>query len=356
MIELDYSGSTLITLFLVIIIGFIGYLIFKYLKMPAPALTGSLVTNAIATSLGVVWAEIPVLIIVLLQSMIGMMMGVRFSKDRIKQIKKLAFPGLVVALWMVFVGLGLGYLISKTTNLDIGTALFGAVPGGMTEMSVLAIMYNLDVPKVVLFQFLRVVVIYFSVPLMASYVYRNAPDSKEQICKMNESIKSSENVEYNVVITLLVGIIAGYVAWKLNIPAGAIIGSLVAVGGLRSYGMRLKALPKQSIICTQVGLGAFLGLTFTPSVASTLIDMIGISIVFTFFTTINGFVLGYIMHRIFKWDLITSLLACASAGISQMSSIALEMDADAVVVSVIQTIRLIVIILILPPIIIHIMG
>jgi len=353
---MNINESAPITIVLIFIIGHIGYSVFKFIKIPAPALTGSLVANAIVTSLGVKWADVPILVIVFLQAMIGIMMGVRFSKDRIKQIKKLAFPGLLVALWMVVFGLFLGSFISKFTKLDIGTALFGAVPGGMTEMSVLAIMYKLDVPKVILFQFLRVVVIYFSVPLMASYAYKNAPKAKEQRLKKDGSIKNSGNDEYNVIVTLSMGLIAGYVAWKLNIPAGAIIGPLIVVGGLRSYGVRLKALPKQSIVFTQVGLGAFLGLTFTPSVASTLIEMVWISVIFTFFTTANGFALGYVMHRIFKWDLITSLLACASAGISQMSSIALEMDADAVVVSVIQTIRLIVIILILPPIIIHIIG
>ncbi|MGB4439313.1 MAG: AbrB family transcriptional regulator, partial [Sedimentibacter sp.] len=68
----------------------------------------------------------------------------------------------------------------------------------------------------------------------------------------------------------------------------------------------------------------------------------------------NGFILSYITHKLFKWDLTTSLLACAPAGISQMSSIALDMNADAVIVSIIQTIRLITIIVFLPPIILNI--
>jgi len=355
-INLNFSESVLITLFLVFLIGFIGYHIFRFFNMPASALTGSLVANAVVTSLGAKWADIPILVIVFLQAMIGIMMGARFSKDRIKQIKRLAFPGLLVALWMVVFGLLLGFFISKFTKLDIGTALFGAVPGGMTEMSVLAMMYNLDVPKVILFQFLRVVVIYFTVPIMASFFHKNTCNHNDITITKDFNKTIYDNKEHHIFLTLAMGVLSGYAFWKLKIPAGAIIGSLIVVGGLKSYGIKLKSLPKQCIVFTQIGLGAFLGLTFTPYVAQTLTDMLFISLIFTFITTANGFILGYAMHKLFKWDLITSLLSCASAGISQMSSVALEMDADPVIVSVIQTIRLIVIILILPPIIVYIMG
>jgi membrane AbrB-like protein len=102
-------------------------------------------------------------------------------------------------------------------------------------------------------------------------------------------------------------------------------------------------------------LGASLGLTFTPEVAGTLTDMAGISVIFSVLIVLNGIILGFAIHKLFKIDLITSLLACAAAGVSQMSAIALDMDADAVVVSVIQSIRLVAIVLILPPVIIYIM-
>lgn len=108
-------------------------------------------------------------------------------------------------------------------------------------------------------------------------------------------------------------------AWKLDMPAGSTIGSLFAVAVFRSFGVQPRLLSKQCIIYSQVSLGAFLGLTFTPFLAKTFATMITVSIVYIFLTIINGLILGYVTHKMFKRDLTTSLLASASAGITQMS-------------------------------------
>ncbi len=56
--------------------------------------------------------------------------------------------------------------------------------------------------------------------------------------------------------------------------------------------------------------------------------MLGITVLFSFLTVLFGIVLGVIMHKKFGIDLTTSLLTCAMAGVSQMSTIAMEMDSD----------------------------
>lgn len=348
--------TTVLTITATFLLGCVGYYIFNAIHMPAPGLTGALVINAIVTSLGAPWSKLPIGIILVLQIMIGIMIGSQFNKEKFKQIKKLAIPGLVVGLWMILTGLILGFAIAKLTNIDIGTALFSAVPGGLTEMSVLAMAYHLDVPKVVLFQFLRVVGVYLTVPLMASHYCKGNMKSKKEAVVTKEECSLEIKKEMNIFYTVILGGLSGYIAWILKIPAGAIIGPMLIIGGLRTYGCQLKALPRKSIISAQIGLGAFLGLTFTKEVAGTMIRMLPVSLFFTFLILANGFFLGVFLHKVFKWELTTALLACAAAGVSQMSAIALEMDADAIIVSVIQTIRLVMIILILPPLILLIIN
>ena len=349
--------SLYVTIPSVIIIGFTGYKLSKKLKIPAPGLTGSLLANAAITASGVKWASVPVVFNLLLQVMIGIMVGSQFNKEKVKQIKIVALPSVLFSIWMIIIGLALGYLISKLTGIDIGTALFSAVPGGMSEMSFLAIMYNLNVPIVVLFQFLRIVMVYITVPTVVDRLYKTKLKTNNEV-KINKDIISNQNShdEYHVFFTILIGIISGYIAFSIDIPGGAIIGSLIAVGGSRSIGIKLQALPKKYVVAAQIGLGASLGLTFTPEVAASLVDMIGVSVLFSLLIVLNGLIVGYIVHKAFKIDLITSLLACAAAGISQMSAIALDMDADAVIVSVMQSIRLIFIVMILPPVIFILMG
>ena len=92
-------------------------------------------------------------------------------------------------------------------------------------------------------------------------------------------------------------------------------------------GVPLAEPPKWLVILGQIGLGGYLGTTFTPEVLSTLLGLVVPTIAFSAVIVLNGIVTGIIVHRIFGWDLITSLLSSATAGVTQMSAIALDMDA-----------------------------
>lgn len=346
-----------LTLILVYIIGYFGYLLFNRFKIPAAGLTGSLAANAAVNLLGVNFAVLPVWIGVLLQIAIGITAGSRFSKEKNKQIKALALPSIISAFWAVTIGLSLGFLIYILTDIDIGTALFASAPGGISEMSAVAMMYDFDVPTVVLFQFLRIIMVYFSIPLVASYFSKRSDGNTKIIFDKKSTVNNeNENKCYPLIYTILIGAAAGIIAWKISIPGGAIVASLVAVGVCKSLGVNLKPMPKNYISIYQIGLGASLGLTFTPEVASSISGMLGIIVLFSFLTVLSGIVLGLVLHKKFGIDLTTSLLSCAMAGVSQMSAIALEMDADSVVVSVIQSVRLTSIILIFPPLALYIIS
>ena len=312
-------GSTLI---LIYIIGYLGYIIFKKIKIPAAGIAGSLAANAAVSLLGVNFAELPAFINVLFQISIGIIVGSQFSKERNKHIKALALPSLLAAFWAVAVGLVLGFLLYILADIDIGTAFFAAAPGGMSEMSALAIMYGFDVPTVVLLQFLRIVMVYLSIPLVVSYFAKKSNGSTKIVLNKDNVVNPEcEEKSYPLMFTIFIGAVAGFLAWKINIPGGAIVGSLVTVGACKALGVRLKAMPKKHISIYQIGLGASLGLAFTPEIASSISGMIGIIVLFSFLTVLNGIILGVIMHKKFDIDLTTSLLACAMAGVSQMQSL-----------------------------------
>lgn len=333
------------TLFFIFIIGLTGYKVFKILKIPSPALTGALFANAITSVLGIKWVELPSGFNVFLQILIGIMVGSQFNKDTIKTLKKYLFQGIIISLYMVIVGFGLGYLIYITTDIDLGTALISTSPGGIAEMSVLAITYDFEIHKVIWFQFSRVLVVTSTVPIL---VLKNHKEENKQYVSINNNNSKIEKMEYNLCFTFAVGILGGCIAWRIGIPSGGTIGALLAVGTIRTINNRFKSLPRKYAFYAEIGIGASLGLVFTPEVANSFLDLLGISIIFMIIIFINVNVLSYVTHKIFNWELATAYLACAPAGMSQMVSIALNMNEDVILASVIHTIRLIFIITILP--------
>jgi hypothetical protein len=339
------------SLVILYVLGYFGYIVFRYIKVPAAALSGAIVAVSLLTSQGLLSLNIPVYIRVFLQTIIGILVGCIFSKERIQEMKFIIVPGGVVAVWMIGTGLASGFLLARFTGLDLGTSLFSAVPGGMTEMSIIAIAYELNVPVVVLFQFMRVLGVYLTVPALASkYKGKKYEDIMCDELSVTADTKTEEKGG-SIIYTFVAGGAAGFICRQMGIPAGAIIGPMILVGVLRSLGFPLKPLPKKVILFAQIGLGGVLGLNFTPEITRTLFEIMLPTIVFSLFIVLNGTILAYVVHKVFGWDFTTALLACAAAGVSQMSAIALDMDADAVKVGIIHVIRLAVIVLVVPSLI-----
>lgn len=344
--------SVPLTILMVFSIGAIGYLIFKYFRIPGGAITGSLAMVALVSAQGIAWAKTPSYICTFFQIIIGIMVGCKFSKEKTTKLKLLIIPGLLVSIWMLCTGFFAGVILTRITGIDLATSLYGSVPGGIAEMGLIALSYNLSVPVVSLFQFVRVMAIHLIVPPIAMK-YSN-PRTEELSCgstqDTDETLNESKKT-FGVITTLIFGGIGGFIATKLGIPVGGTLGAMIVVGVMRSIGVPLKQAPHWLTIVAQVGLGGFLGTTFTIESAITLKGMFFSVFIFSIIIVMSGIVLGFVVHHIFGWDLATSLLACSAAGVTQMSVIALDMKADAITVGLIQAMRLALIVMLMPSII-----
>ncbi len=334
-------------------LGYLGYRVFRRLHIPGGAVTGSLVMVAALSSQGVVWADLPSFVSTVFQVVIGIMIGCKFSREKITRLRSLIVPGLMVSAWMLCTGLLVGLLMAKITGLSLGTALYGAVPGGLAEMGLIALSYNLSVPVVSLFQFVRVMVVQLVIPPIASmYGHSKKEEAVSKEIEATDETGDKEKKYYGILLTLMAGGCGGFAAKYLGIPVGGMIGAMVVVGVLRSAGVPLKEMPAWVSVSAQIGLGGYLGSTFTPEIIDVFHRMLFPTLVFSAAIVASGVVLGFLVHRIFGWDLATSLMSCAAAGATQMSVIALDMGADAVTVGLIQVMRLATIVLLMPPIIV----
>lgn len=340
---------------LIFFLGFLGYRLFDFLHIPGGAITGSLLMVAVVSSQGVEWAEIPSYANTLFQVMLGIVIGCKFSREKVSQLKSLVIPGLLSSVWMICISLAVGVLLAKATGLDLGTALFSSVPGGLSEMGLIALSYNLSVPVVTLFQFVRVITVFISVPVIVSKYGNGAREEAagQTITAASEN-EDEKGKGLGAFATLVIGGFGGFTAKYFGIPVGGLLGAMIIVGILRTMGVSLKELPKWAVVFAQVGLGGYLGTTFTPEIVITLYSLLLPILIFSVVVVLNGVILGLLVHRFYGWDLSTSLLACAAAGVTQMSAIALDMDADAVTVSLIQALRISIILVLMPSLILFI--
>jgi hypothetical protein len=337
------------TFALIFLLGFLGYRIFDFLHIPGGAITGALVMVALVTSQGAGWAELPSYVCTCYQVVLGIVLGCKFSKEKVPAIKSLFIPGLFSAAWMICISLAVGLLLAKVTEIDLGTALFGSVPGGLSEMGLIALSFNLSVPVVTLFQFVRVITVILSVPLIASkYNHSDREEAAANILPKVDKAEDNKAKGFGILTTLVIGGIGGFTAKHLGVPVGGMLGAMIVVATLRIAGVPIKEVPRWVIIPAQIGLGGYLGTTFTPDIVVTLQGLLLPTLVFSLVIVLSGIALAFLNHRIYGWDITTSLLASAAAGFTQMCAIALDMDADVVTVSIIQALRIAIILTLMP--------
>ena len=142
-----------------------------------------------------------------------------------------------------------------------------------------------------------------------------------------------------LLITLAVGTIGGILFYKMKVPAGVLVGSIVVVTAL-SISTDLAVMPAKSKLLAQIITGTYIGsgikkkdLMHLPYIIKPYLTMMAI------FALLN-LSMGFIIHAISPMDLVTSMLCALPGGVSDTPLIAMDMGADVPKVAVVQFSRM----------------
>jgi membrane AbrB-like protein len=138
--------------------GIGGYVIGKALKFPAAIMTGPLAASALAHLTGLTDAVPPAWTISLTQVVVGTGLGARFAGMATSTLRR----GFGLAVMSTGVSLALAFGFAEILHLMMGapiSAIFLAfAPGGITEMSLVALSLHISVVFVTLHHVIRIVV------------------------------------------------------------------------------------------------------------------------------------------------------------------------------------------------------
>ena len=141
----------------------------------------------------------------------GYSIGYAFTPEAVQDIKLFRKHGRV-KYHIYFVIFAVSFLVAKRTDLDFATALTCCVPGGMSQVVAFAEeQQEMDMVVITFFQILRVLLIVGFVPLMVAGAGGN-------------SSMIDGTYTWNLVGILVVCGGAGWLAQKLKIPTGYMLG------------------------------------------------------------------------------------------------------------------------------------
>jgi|GEM_PF-1163328 len=282
---------------------------------------------------------------VLVQSIIGGYLGTKIDRATLACARALLIPISISTMWFVTATLLIGYALARWTTIDLYTALLAVTPGGVAEMTVIALAVGADAALVATVQVVRLIVSNVAIPLFAR---RRASQHLPSHDDSNGDSASDPTHGLHWIVCLSVGALGGFLLDAFQVPAGGVIGAMLAVASAQIVGVSMQAIPTRGRNLAQIFLGVFVGITFTQQTLIELQSSLAIIVVATLATLISSFILARVVQRWMRLDAETALLACAPGGLSLMPMIADELGAQTFVVSLFQLARIVLVILVMP--------
>ena len=118
--------------------------------------------------------------------------------------------------------------------------------------------------------------------------------------------------------------------------------------GLTNILFDYAALPMAVKVFAQAISGAFIGMQIGRRDVARMRGLIVPFLLLAVMLTVNTFVVGIAIQKLCGWEWIMALLSCVAGGVTDISLIAMEMDADVGTVAMMQTARLVGVLLFFP--------
>jgi len=173
--EFDYMAQNHFNLIILIIASLIFIFIFDKIKIPAALLSGTLFASGLLQITEVASYKLPDASINFCLLILGASVGCRFAEKTVKEIANNSFHGLVATVMLVLLGLLAAYASTFFVETNFLTLILSFSPGGIYEVAVIAIAYDLEPDFVAFHHIIRLLMILFVVPVILKLIKKTKP-------------------------------------------------------------------------------------------------------------------------------------------------------------------------------------
>ena len=181
-----YSGETLEVsekiledqniyhLVLLIISSIILIIFFDKFKIPAALLSGTLLASGFLQIAEIATYKLPPNIIDYCLLILGASVGCRFANKTFGEIANNAWHSFIATFLLVILGFVAAFVASLIIEKNLFTLILSYCPGGIYEVAVIAIFFNLDPEFVSFHHIIRLLLILFIVPILLKILEKKA--------------------------------------------------------------------------------------------------------------------------------------------------------------------------------------
>lgn len=323
--------------------GIGGAWLAKKWKMPSAYMLGAMFAVA-AFSILTGLASYPVFMKNFTQAVSGTFIGAGIRKKDLLLLRRMVVPAVVNVVSLLLFSLSMAVVLAKVTGFSFATAAFATAPGGLVDMAIVSLDMGADTAIVSVMQTVRLFSIIGLFPSIFAFVLSKQEGAEPHL---EEAIPVVETKKGSIGATAMVGTMGGIVGYFLGMPAGPLIFSMFFVGA-QNITTKSAVMPVQVKQIAQISAGTLIGSTIHAEAILALRHAVLPTILMVVGYILFVMVLGQLFYRTGQLSLSTALFACAPGGASDLSLLAIDYGANAAIVSLMQTIRMITVIALYP--------
>ncbi|GAA5156308.1 AbrB family transcriptional regulator [Nocardioides marinquilinus] len=276
------------------------------------------------------------------QGLIGVTIGTLVSGAALRRMGEDAVAVVGVTVASVLISLAAGAVLARRRDVSAVTGAFAMIAGGASGVVAVARDLGADERVVTVVQYLRVLVVLASLPLVTALVFH--PDSGRGSAGTADAPLWADLVCTGVALVVGLG-----VAGLVPLPTGSLLGPLLVAAVIASAGwLGEVSLPTPLEWLAFAIIGVQVGLRFTRASLAAIARML--PVVMTVLVVMIGLTatLGAGLAWTTSVDGLTAYLATTPGGLFAVVAIAADSGADVTYVTAMQLFRLLLILAMLP--------
>ncbi|WP_353476205.1 AbrB family transcriptional regulator (plasmid) [Salipiger sp. H15] len=325
-------------------IGAAGGLLFFALNLPLPWVLGSLAASALVARVSGFRPALPPSWRSLAMVAIGTMLGTGFTEDVVTRSGSWALS--LVAMSLLSLGFCLmAYTVFRRwSDMSPQTALFAAIPGGLSVVSTLAEEYRAETNRVVLCHTARLVVLLVSAPLVVQML--SGIDLAEANGAIFHAAEPFDPMRHGLLV--LVAAASWGVARWLKLPSGVLLVPLLSSAVLHATGTLTVHVPPLLSVLAQVVIGSGVGARFTQYTARQILRDGWLAALVGAGLAVGSLVGAVLVAPLVGEGVAPLFLAYLPGGAPELGVVALALMIDPAMVAAHHVLRVFLIIAVLP--------
>ena len=163
--DFNYLAQNHLNLILLIVASIFFIFVFDKIRIPAALLSGTLFASGLLQITDIATYKLPNETVNFCLLILGSSVGCRFAEKTVKEIANNSFHSIVATTILVSLGLLAAYVATFFVDTNILTLILSFSPGGIYEVAVIAIAFDLDPDFVAFHHIIRLLFILFTVPI-----------------------------------------------------------------------------------------------------------------------------------------------------------------------------------------------